>query len=72
MWTGGVSGGSERGALKEGFWADITVFDFERIQDRATYQSPMEYPEGISWVMNTTERSSFGSTQKMVDAAPPQ
>jgi len=41
----------ERGALKEGFWADITVFDFERIQDRATYQSPMESPEGISWVI---------------------
>lgn len=41
----------ERGALKEGFWADITIFDYDRIQDRATYQSPMEYPEGIDWVI---------------------
>jgi hypothetical protein len=29
-------------------------------------------PDGISWVMNTTLRSYFGSTQKMVEAAPPQ
>ena len=28
-------------------------------------------PEGISWVMNTTARSSTGSTQNVVDAAPP-
>ena len=29
-------------------------------------------PDGISWVMKTTERSSPASTQKMVEAAPPQ
>ena len=28
--------------------------------------------DGISCVMKITTRSSFGSTQKMVEAAPPQ
>ena len=28
-------------------------------------------PEGISWVMNTTASSSAGSTQNVVEAAPP-
>jgi hypothetical protein len=32
----------------------------------------LKVPDGISWVMNTTDRSSFGSTQKIVEAAPPQ
>lgn len=41
----------ERGALKEGFWADITIFDFDRIQDKSTYQAPMLYPEGLEWVI---------------------
>jgi N-acyl-D-aspartate/D-glutamate deacylase len=40
-----------RGALKEGFWADITVFDLARIQDHATYQEPMLSPDGIDWVI---------------------
>ena len=28
-------------------------------------------PDGSSWVMKTTARSSEGSTQNVVDAAPP-
>ena len=31
----------------------------------------LNVPEGRSWVMKTTVRSSAGSTQKIVDAAPP-
>ena len=32
----------------------------------------LKVPEGISWVMKITMRSSVGSIQKIVDAAPPQ
>lgn len=41
----------ERGFIRSGFHADITVFDPRRIQDRATYEEPFLGPEGISRVM---------------------
>jgi N-acyl-D-aspartate/D-glutamate deacylase len=40
-----------RGMLREGFWADVVVFDLDRIDDRATYDEPMLFPEGIEWVL---------------------
>jgi N-acyl-D-aspartate/D-glutamate deacylase len=40
-----------RGAIREGLWADVVVFDYERIQDRATYEEPRRAPEGIDWVL---------------------
>lgn len=42
---------TDRGLLKEGFAADITVFDPEAIIDRADYGDPHQYPVGISLVM---------------------
>jgi N-acyl-D-amino-acid deacylase len=41
----------DRGAIRTGMWADITVFDYDRIQDRATYQNPTATPEGIQYVL---------------------
>ena len=41
----------DRGQLREGFWADIVVFDPEKIQDTASYKSPHHYPTGISAVL---------------------
>jgi N-acyl-D-aspartate/D-glutamate deacylase len=42
---------ANRGVIKEGNWADVTVFDLDSLQDRATYQRPTEPPSGISWVL---------------------
>jgi N-acyl-D-aspartate/D-glutamate deacylase len=41
----------DRGALREGLWADLTVFDFDRIQDNATYDNPVAVPTGIDYVL---------------------
>jgi N-acyl-D-aspartate/D-glutamate deacylase len=40
-----------RGSIKEGMWADAVIFDFARIQDRATFQEPTLAPEGIDYVL---------------------
>jgi len=40
-----------RGILKKGNAADIVVFDPSRVIDRATYESPHHYPEGIIHVL---------------------
>jgi|YNPNPStandDraft_1061719.scaffolds.fasta_scaffold03925_11 N-acyl-D-amino-acid deacylase len=36
-----------RGSLREGFFADIVIFDPERIQDRATFEEPRQYATGV-------------------------
>jgi N-acyl-D-amino-acid deacylase len=40
----------DRGVLRPGAWADVVVFDLERIHDRATHLYPHRYPEGIDYV----------------------
>jgi N-acyl-D-aspartate/D-glutamate deacylase len=41
----------DRGLLSEGYQADITTFDPAAIIDRATYEDPHRYPEGIGTVI---------------------
>lgn len=41
----------DRGLLREGMWADITIFDPERVADRATFVDPHQYPVGVEWVL---------------------
>jgi N-acyl-D-aspartate/D-glutamate deacylase len=40
----------DRGLLKEGYFADITVFDPATIKDVATYQEPALLSEGVKYV----------------------
>lgn len=40
----------ERGIIKSGAYADIIIFDREKIIDRATFKNPFVKPEGIHYV----------------------
>lgn len=42
---------ANRGLIKEGLWADVVIFDYDKIQDRATFEQPLLYPEGIEYVI---------------------
>ena len=41
----------ERGLLKEGYFADLVVFNSETVQDRATYAEPHQFCEGFAHVV---------------------
>jgi N-acyl-D-aspartate/D-glutamate deacylase len=41
----------DRGLLRAGMAADVTVFDAERVIDKATYTEPFQYSEGIEYVI---------------------
>lgn len=40
----------KRGLLKEGFAADIVIFDPQTVKDNATYDEPLQEPTGIHYV----------------------
>ncbi|MBN1224971.1 MAG: amidohydrolase family protein, partial [Candidatus Aminicenantes bacterium] len=46
-----VLGLEDRGWVKEGYAADIVIFDPEKIRDKATYKEPHQYSEGIEYVL---------------------
>ena len=41
----------ERGLLREGMFADVTIFNPATVVDRATFESPNQYPVGIDYVL---------------------
>jgi N-acyl-D-aspartate/D-glutamate deacylase len=41
----------ERGVLRKGMYADLTIFNPAAVMDRATFESPTQYPIGIDYVL---------------------
>lgn len=46
-----IIGLTDRGLLRVGMAADITIFDPSTVADRATYEDPAQYPVGIPYVI---------------------
>jgi N-acyl-D-amino-acid deacylase len=59
---------ADRGVLKAGMWADIVIFDPDKIADLATYANPNQYSVGMNYVLvNGTPVIADG---KMTQALP--
>jgi len=41
----------QRGLIRQGYFADITIFDPKTVIDRATFEEPNQYPVGINFVI---------------------
>jgi N-acyl-D-amino-acid deacylase len=42
---------ADRGLIKRGMWADLTVFDPDTITDRASFDAPNQLSTGMQWVL---------------------
>ena len=49
--TAKIAGLDKRGLLKPGYFADVVVFDQDKITDQATYEDPHRFATGISCVI---------------------
>ncbi len=41
----------DRGVIREGYWADLTIFDPAAVTENATFDDPHRYPAGIPTVI---------------------
>ncbi len=57
----------DRGRISDGQFADVVIFDFDKILDKATFTEPHQYPEGIPYVIVNGEIviSNYEHTGKM-------
>jgi N-acyl-D-amino-acid deacylase len=50
-WPASRMGLNDRGVIREGLKADVVIFNYEQIEDRATWEKPMALPAGIDYVL---------------------
>lgn len=50
-WPATRMGLADRGVIREGMWADVVIFDYEEIEDLATWEEPARSPKGIAYVL---------------------
>jgi N-acyl-D-amino-acid deacylase len=50
----------DRGLLRPGMWADITIFDPKTVIDKATFKDPHNFPTGIHYVIVNGEITITG------------
>lgn len=55
-----------RGLIREGYWADLVLFDAEKIMDTATFAEPVRAAKGIAavWVNGELSYTDQGATGK--------
>jgi N-acyl-D-amino-acid deacylase len=58
----------DRGLIREGFAADLVIFDEKAIADQATFDKPHQYPLGISYVL--VNGSVVLANNQMTEARP--
>jgi N-acyl-D-aspartate/D-glutamate deacylase len=58
----------DRGLIREGFAADIAIFDENTIIDQATFDKPHQFPLGISYVF--VNGASVLENNQMTEARP--
>ena len=46
-----ILGLKDRGWIREGYRADVTILDLDRLRDRATFFEPHQYAEGVDFVV---------------------
>src|SRR5262249_51968342 len=54
---------TDRGILRPGLFADVTVFDPDQIVDRTTYLDPFRYSEAIRYVLVNGQLVPGGGTR---------
>jgi N-acyl-D-amino-acid deacylase len=59
---------TDRGVLKKGMWADVVIFDPEKIHDVATFENPNQLSVGMEYVLVNGEPVIDGG--KMTGARP--
>jgi dihydroorotase/N-acyl-D-amino-acid deacylase len=59
---------ADRGVLKKGMWADVTIFDPEKIRDLATFEKPNQLSVGMEFVL--VNGIPVIENGKMTDALP--